>query len=224
MTVTKTKGMLGVAHAILSFARRGIPTFQAVGTEHLPYDLVIVVEDRFYKVQVKHRKATNKSVMVPKETVWSNAKGTHARRYEKSDFDVVALYIPDLDQVLFVPFEMCGKVISLEPRVTQDYYWWEDFKEFPPRQVKKRTKAASRPKSFRLNIPVELAATSTAALRSGRPTKIAWPSPEEMTKWVLTEPVKKISERLGVSDNAVRKHCQAYGISLMPRGHWAKRK
>lgn len=51
---------------------------------------------------------------------------------------------------------------------------------------------------------------------------IDWPSPVKLKKLVKEKPVTHIAKELGVSDNAVRKHCKKLEIELPGRGHWAK--
>lgn len=46
-----------------------------------------------------------------------------------------------------------------------------------------------------------------------RPKKIDWPEPNELLQEVLESNYSKVSTRLGVSDNAVRKHLQRNGLT-----------
>jgi hypothetical protein len=57
-----------------------------------------------------------------------------------------------------------------------------------------------------------------------RPTKIAWPSDEELLRLVWEKPRTKLSELLGVSNVAIGKRCRSRGIDQPSRGHWAKKK
>lgn len=47
-------------------------------------------------------------------------------------------------------------------------------------------------------------------------------SKEELEKLVWEMPTTKIALMFGVSDNAVSKRCEMFGISKPPRGYWAK--
>lgn len=49
---------------------------------------------------------------------------------------------------------------------------------------------------------------STGATKS----KIEWPSPEDLLKLLETHPRTEVAEMLGVSDNAIKKHCRRRGI------------
>lgn len=54
------------------------------------------------------------------------------------------------------------------------------------------------------------------------PTKIDWPSDEELAKLVWQEPRSALAKRLGVSDVAIAKRCRKHNIAQPPRGYWAK--
>ena len=50
-------------------------------------------------------------------------------------------------------------------------------------------------------------------------------SKEALQKEVQETPMTKLSQKYGVSDNAVKKWCKNYEIDLPPmRGHWTKKK
>jgi len=53
---------------------------------------------------------------------------------------------------------------------------------------------------------------------------IKWPKKVQLRKMVKATPVTRIARELGVSDNAVRKHCNKLGIELPKRGYWQKLK
>ena len=55
-----------------------------------------------------------------------------------------------------------------------------------------------------------------------KPTKIQWPSAEELERLVWTVPVSNLSKQLGVSDKAVEKRCKKLHIEKPPRGYLAK--
>jgi hypothetical protein len=52
--------------------------------------------------------------------------------------------------------------------------------------------------------------------------KITWPSKEEIEKLVWEKPIYILCKELGVSDNAVIKHCKKFDISRPPVGYWLK--
>lgn len=57
---------------------------------------------------------------------------------------------------------------------------------------------------------------------SCKPTKIQWPSNEELAKLVWDVPCSILASQLGVSDKAIEKRCKKYSIAKPERGYWAK--
>lgn len=51
-------------------------------------------------------------------------------------------------------------------------------------------------------------------------TKIIWPCDEQLLDLVWTYPRTKLAELLGVSDNAIKKHCLKRNIDLPSANHW----
>lgn len=227
MSDTKLKGTLGAAKAFVAFAEMGIQVFQAVGSEHLPYDFVIATNEGFKKVQVKYREGVSgrPAIFVPVANGWSNSKGHHSRRYSETDFDVLALYVREVDRVLFLSFDMCGKSIALKKPQTS-HYWWEDFLTYPPvKAVKRESDASQRSRVRALERALKVPATSPRVLEPKKPKdSVIWPDAATLTKRLELEPVTRIAAELGVSGTAVRKHCLGLGIPLRPRGYWAKQK
>lgn len=64
---------------------------------------------------------------------------------------------------------------------------------------------------------------SEACYRKGS-RRAARPSKEELAKLVWELPTTKIAEKYGVTDKAVSKWCQSYGIDKPPRGYWTGKK
>ena len=53
-----------------------------------------------------------------------------------------------------------------------------------------------------------------------QPTKIEWPTKEELEKLVWEMPTLQLSKKLGVSDKAIEKRCKKFGIIKPSRGYW----
>lgn len=51
--------------------------------------------------------------------------------------------------------------------------------------------------------------------KKDRPTKIVWPSNEELAKLVKTHTLRKLGSILGVSDKSVKKRCKTRGIPVV---------
>jgi 5-methylcytosine-specific restriction endonuclease McrA len=60
--------------------------------------------------------------------------------------------------------------------------------------------------------------------RPTKPTKIDWPSVEEMSKLVWEKPATHLSKDLGISDVAIKKFCIKNTINVPPKGYWLKKK
>jgi len=56
------------------------------------------------------------------------------------------------------------------------------------------------------------------------PTKIIWPTREELERLVWEKPSTHIAKQLGVSDSAVKKHCRKLEISKPKPGYWTKKR
>lgn len=59
-------------------------------------------------------------------------------------------------------------------------------------------------------------------IRAARPTKIIWPSKEDLEKLVWETPRSILAKTLGVSDKAIAKRCDKLGIAQPARGYWMK--
>lgn len=57
-----------------------------------------------------------------------------------------------------------------------------------------------------------------------RPTKITWPSAQDLEKLVWSKPMIQVGKELGVSDKAIGKRCKKLGIKTPPQGYWLKSK
>lgn len=51
---------------------------------------------------------------------------------------------------------------------------------------------------------------------------VQWPPNKELKKRVWETPVNRLAKEMGVSDNAIRKHCKKQGIALPGNDHWQK--
>ncbi len=55
-----------------------------------------------------------------------------------------------------------------------------------------------------------------------KPTKIEWPTAEDLFKLIWEKPTTHIAKTLGVSDKAIEKHIKKLGLTKPPRGYWSK--
>lgn len=52
--------------------------------------------------------------------------------------------------------------------------------------------------------------------------KINWPSKEKLLELVWSKPLIYLAKDLGITDNAIKKHCKKNGIATPPSGYWLK--
>jgi hypothetical protein len=208
---TKDKGDIAVAKTILDLTIKDYTVFVPAFTEHLPFDIIAYKDNICYRIQCKYsvdHKIKNKSI-------WSDRNGYHMKTYNDSDFDYYAIYLPDIDKVVYPSIRFGGcKISTTVPNSATPFYWWEDFTNFTSNVTKKSYK----------NFNIELTHTITEAVIEGqyKRRKVTRPSKEELEKLLWEQPTTKIAKELGVSDKAITKWAKSYGIEKPPRGYWAK--
>lgn len=213
---TKNKGDFAVAKVILDLTEKDYTIFVPVITEHLPFDLIAYKDNKCIRIQCKYR---NNGAVSCANSWFSTKTGRHRRVYSSTDFDYYALYLPQIDKIVYPSILFAGKTIRQTiPKNGNSYWWWEDFLQFtdiaekriripkkPPR--KKRAKVTKLPKS---------------KYNPADRRKVERPSKEELFKLVWEMPTIKLAEKFGVSDKAIGKWCKSYGIDKPPRGYWRK--
>jgi hypothetical protein len=223
MNSTKIRGDIGTSQVVVALTEQGFSVLAPIHSEHLRYDLVCDVAGRLLKVQCKYRSAEKGSLHIKASTVWSNASGSHTNPYRATDFDVIAVWCPEIRRVLFIPWTSSFKsiVIRTVPAGFASYYWWEDFLVLGEKMPTKRSAArkgrsastSKREKENPLSKPVQVVVRS----------KATWPTHEDLRRLVWEIPSSSLAKQIGVSDKAVEKRCKRLGISKPPRGYWAKR-
>jgi hypothetical protein len=206
---TKNKGDLAVAKAIADLVYKEYSVLTPVVCEHSPFDLVVYKDAKFYRIQAKY----NADGVVKNRTSWTDKNGSHEKKYKPDDFDYYALYLPDIDKVVYPSIKFGGCCITTElPLSPTPFYWWEDFIDFTD-DAKKRTY-----KEF----GVDLTTRKVNPESRIHTRKVERPSKEELEKMVWAKPTAQIARDFGVSDKAVEKWCKTYGIEKPPRGYWIK--
>lgn len=72
-------------------------------------------------------------------------------------------------------------------------------------------------KEFWALTPSKIRAANVKLAETKQPKRIPWPDDKALTAMVAQKSVVRIATELGVSDNAVRKHCKKQGIKLPNR-------
>ncbi|MDQ2686923.1 MAG: group I intron-associated PD-(D/E)XK endonuclease [Armatimonadota bacterium] len=206
---TKDKGDLASAIVIADLARNGYSVLVPVVCEHLPFDLIAYKDGKCYRIQCKHCADHE----IKRKTSWSDKAGSHSRWYGPDDFDYYALYLPQVDKVVYPSINFQGGVInSSVPKTFIPFYWYEDFLDFTD-DAPKRT--------FR-EFDGATEGDMSGLLTGGRRKVVERPTAEELQEMLWQHPTTHIAQRYGVTDNAVAKWAKAYGVSKPPRGYWNK--
>lgn len=110
---TKNKGDLGVLKAQVALSEQGY-TILIPLSEHQSFDIVAYKDGIFKRVQVKFRQMRKDgTIEIPFKSSWSDSKGVHTRKADKSSVDVYAIYCPDTDQCYFLDPHAFGDVVTL---------------------------------------------------------------------------------------------------------------
>lgn len=111
---SKTKGDISEAKALFEFQKRGIPVLIPWG-DNLRYDMVIELNNCFYRIQVKTaNEIKNGVVKCYTRSSTNHTTNKHLTTYE-NDVDYFVFYNQILDKVALVPIKEVGnqKTISL---------------------------------------------------------------------------------------------------------------
>ena len=104
---TKLKGDIAEQKVILKILEKGWNVSVPIG-DRLPYDLVIDVERRLLKIQVKSAwyEKNRKCWVVGTRRVKTNRKAMKIERYSNSDFDFAILYVGAKEVFYIMPVEI----------------------------------------------------------------------------------------------------------------------
>ncbi len=198
---TNVKGQLGQTKVIVDLIEKGFEIF-------IPYcndgvvDLIAIKDNVTYRLQCKYMD-TLRAI--------GNCIQNHGnnRKYGVNDFDYYAIYLPNLDRVIYPSILFAGLTIRTELPVVQsaDFYWWEDFVNF--------TDFAERHKISEWGL-------KSKYIPQLKSRKVERPSKEVLEKLVWEKPTTKIGLDFGVTDKAVEKWCKLYNIDKPSRGYWLK--
>lgn len=109
---TKDKGDIAVVKAIADLTCQGAAVLVPL-TEHAAFDLVALLGDRFFRVQVKYRSLKGGTIGVVFESTWADRHGVHTTPMSKAEVDIVLIYCPTTDQCYYVDPREHRKAITL---------------------------------------------------------------------------------------------------------------
>jgi hypothetical protein len=111
---TKEKGDKGVGFVIADLLSKNIHVCIPI-SEHLPFDLIGLKEDgSLIKISVKYRTLTSRGLInVQFRSIYSDSKGVHIKKTDKSMVDIMAIYCPETNKVYYINPNLFNKSISL---------------------------------------------------------------------------------------------------------------
>lgn len=120
--------------------------------------------------------------------------GIHRKKYNTKDFDFYAVYLPDIEKVVYQSINFGGCCINTQiPNSPTPFYWWEDFTDFTEEASKRTYK----------EFGVDLTTRKVNPDSRIHTRKVERPSKEELEKLVWEKPTAQIGKNFGVSDKAV---------------------
>jgi hypothetical protein len=207
LTKTMEKGDLGVAKVIVDLIEKGYIPFRPVVCESLPFDLVAYKDGNFIRIQSKYTSNGTAAAF----TAWADSSGTHIKHYGENDFDYFALYLPQVDKVIYPSIKFRGAKFRTSPleNSAAKFYWWEDFINFTDNAEKKSYK------DFGIENPC-------AGKEHLNQRKVIRPIKNDLLKMIWEKPTTELSKEFGVSDKAIERWTKSYKIPKPPRGYWMK--
>jgi len=207
---TKSKADIAATKAISDLTTKGYSIFTAVVCEHLPFDFIAYRDGKCYRIQAKYASKN----LVNNISYWTDSKGNHQKKYKVDDFEFYAVYLSDIDQVVYPSAKFGGCHIATKlPNSPTLFYWWEDFIDL--------TENASKRSYKEFGVDLKTRKVNPDARMHTR--KVKRPFREELEKLVWKKPTVQIAKDFGVSGKAIEKWCKGYEIDKPPRGYWMKK-
>jgi PD-(D/E)XK endonuclease len=109
MSETSFKGELALMKVLLRAAEKRVVVSRPV-TDFSRYDLVVDVEGKLHRVQVKYAdgKSPAQTTGSASARLYSVSGGKKKQLYDFADVDAFIIYMPATDKVYWVPIEMCA--------------------------------------------------------------------------------------------------------------------
>ena len=140
MKNSKNKGNIGESSVIADLIKKGYDIAQPFG-DNLPFDLVLIHPESYdlFKIQVKY--SSKKNGMVKGRLVNQKTGAyEHRRSYKKKDFDILAIYCIDNNNVYYIDFESLQNKAEVSIRIDPsknsqevNVNWHEDYLQLPRR-------------------------------------------------------------------------------------------
>lgn len=228
----KQKGNLGELRVMQDLIKKDCCVFTEFG-EYSKVDIIALWNSIPLKIQVKSRKTRNlDGVSVVFDTRQSSHH--HEYKYSESDVDMFAFYIIDLDIIFYASSQeflkskttMSFRVSSNNRRSNSNYV--EDFtferalRDYKPSIFNKfdveniYENEIKSEKTFCKECDTVISSTATrcqtchSKQKKSEQFKIDWPEVDVLIEMVDESNYSAVGRKLGVSDNAIRKHIKNY--------------
>lgn len=105
---SKEKGNIGHLSVAKELARLNLPVFTEVG-DFSKTDLITIVNNKCIKIQVKYVTMLKSNII----HVYLTKSGPNYNfKYKEGDFDLFAIYIPQLDKICWIPFNYVNSKVG----------------------------------------------------------------------------------------------------------------
>jgi hypothetical protein len=213
---TKYFGDLAEAKVLSKLIEKRWFVFSPILSSHCRTDLIAYKvkddEHRLYRIQVKYNNCCK-----ARTYSWSSKNMTGY--YSSNDFDFYALYLPEIDEVCFIPIELCLKDdgslteikirYSLKESISSKFWWYGDFLTL---SKKKRVKRSIT--DFGLKINTGATPKAKIAFPNGK----LYPSAEKLQKLIWKYTYSQIGEKYSVSGNSIHKLALRLSLICPPTG------
>lgn len=108
MPSTHEKGDLAYAMTVSALVRQGCHVATPLH-QHLHYDLIAERDGKCYRVQVKHGTPNGSKAIASLRTVYARKTGNVVRHRAPDDYDVLAVFHPEVNKVVFLKADVLGK-------------------------------------------------------------------------------------------------------------------
>lgn len=123
---TNIKGEIATAKVICDLSMKGFGVFIPI-SEHGKVDLIALKDSKVIRLQIKY----SKTGLISCTTVTSSLKGNKHSKYQLSDFDYYAVYLPTVDKVVYPSIKLGGIYLRVSESNTNTMcHWYEDFLDF----------------------------------------------------------------------------------------------
>lgn len=114
--ISKEKGDIGEAMVLADLVAHNVQVLQPFG-DHARYDLVIDINGKFLKLQIKYcdQKTKNNSIICPCVSSTNHTTNKHYSSY-KDDVDYMCFYIVEWNKIAYVPIQEIGNLKSFTIR------------------------------------------------------------------------------------------------------------